>query len=47
MVDNLMLHGSILRRGGAVVVGDATPGELYTDLTAFKECLRLAAAKLL
>ena len=46
MIDNLMLHGSILRRGGGVIVGDATPDELYTDLTAFKECLKLAAAKL-
>ncbi len=47
MVDNLMLHGGILRRGGSVVVGDAQPQDLYTDLTAFKECLILAAAKLL
>jgi len=47
MVDNLMLHGSILRRGGAIIVGDAAPEELYTDLTAFRECLKLVAAKLL
>ncbi len=47
MVDNLMLHGGILRRGGIVVVGDAAPGELYTDLTAFRKCLSAAASKLL
>ncbi|QCJ00021.1 nucleoside 2-deoxyribosyltransferase [Agrobacterium larrymoorei] len=47
MVDNLMLHGGILRRGGSVVVGDAQPQDLYTVLTAFRECLVLAAAKLL
>ncbi|NTJ44776.1 nucleoside 2-deoxyribosyltransferase [Agrobacterium larrymoorei] len=47
MVDNLMLHGGILRRGGIVVVRDAAAAELYTDLTAFRECLSIAAAKLL
>lgn len=47
MADNLMLHGGILRRGGSLIVGDAQPDEIYTDLAAFKECLRVAAEKLL
>ncbi|MES5098074.1 nucleoside 2-deoxyribosyltransferase [Agrobacterium sp. BA1120] len=47
MADNLMLHGGIVRRGGVVVVGDAPEDALYTDLTAFKECLRQAAEALL
>ena len=47
MADNLMLHGGILRRGGAVIVGDASEEGLYTDLTAFKKCLAVAAQKLL
>ncbi len=47
MADNLMLHGGIVRRGGVVVVGDAPEDALYTDLTAFKECLRQAADALL
>ncbi|MBB3948566.1 nucleoside 2-deoxyribosyltransferase [Rhizobium skierniewicense] len=46
MADNLMLHGGIIRRGGAVVVGDAPADALYTDLTAFKQCLALAVQKL-
>ena len=41
MIDNLMMHGGIERRGGAVVVHDAPETERYTDLTAFRECLRL------
>ncbi len=45
--DNLMLHGAIVNRGGAVVVGDAAEGERYTDMTAFKSVLALAAARLL
>ncbi len=47
MIDNLMLHGAIMRRGGQIVVGDAAPDDLYTDLSAFKDCLKLAAAQLL
>jgi nucleoside 2-deoxyribosyltransferase len=45
-VDNLMLHGGVVNRGGAVVVGDAAEGELYTDMTAFRRVLEIAAAKL-
>lgn len=47
MVDNLMLHGGIVRRGGAVVVGNAPAEAVYTDLMAFRECLRQAAELLL
>jgi nucleoside 2-deoxyribosyltransferase len=47
MADNLMLHGGVIRRGGVVIVGDAHPDEIYTDLTAFRQCLAAAAAKLL
>ncbi len=46
MADNLMLHGGIIRRGGAVVVGNAPADALYTDLAAFKECLALAVKAL-
>ena len=45
-VDNLMLHGGVLNRGGSVVVGDAAPGQELTDMTAFKAVLRIAAQKL-
>lgn len=47
MIDNLMLHGGIIRRGGSVIVGNATEGQLYTDLEAYKACLKVAAEKLL
>jgi nucleoside 2-deoxyribosyltransferase len=47
MVDNLMLHGGILRRGGIIIVGDAPEAALYTDLAAYKRCLAAAAEKLL
>lgn len=47
MADNLMLHGGIIRRGGVVVVGDAPANALYTNLDAFKECLRHAVDALL
>lgn len=45
-IDNLMLHGGVVRRGGTVVVGSAPPEALYTDLTAFRQVLAIAAAKL-
>ena len=45
MADNLMLDGGVERRGGIVAVHGAAPGELYTDLTAFEECLKFLAAK--
>jgi nucleoside 2-deoxyribosyltransferase len=46
-VDNLMMHGGVLNRGGVVVVGDAPKGAELTDLTAFKEVLKIAAERLL
>lgn len=45
-IDNLMLHGGVVRRGGTVVVGDASPEALYTDLGAFRQVLAIAAEKL-
>ena len=44
--DNLMLHGSIVNRGGSVVVGDAGEENLYTDMSAFRAVLEIAAANL-
>ena len=46
-IDNLMLHGGVVRRGGTVVVGNAPPEALYTDLTAFRQVLAIAAQQLL
>ena len=46
-IDNLMLHGGIVSRGGAVVVGDAPKGAELTDMTAFKRILKIAAGILL
>ncbi|WEX77021.1 nucleoside 2-deoxyribosyltransferase [Sinorhizobium numidicum] len=46
LIDNLMLHAGIERRGGSVVIGNAAADALYTDLTAFKECLAIAAERL-
>ncbi|WP_377289310.1 nucleoside 2-deoxyribosyltransferase [Rhizobium sp. SG2393] len=39
MIDNLMLHGGVERRGGLVAIGSAAPDALYTDLAAFRRCL--------
>ncbi len=47
MVENLMLDGGIEARGGVVVIGDARPDALYTDLTAFERVLAIAAERLL
>jgi nucleoside 2-deoxyribosyltransferase len=44
--DNLMLHGGVLNRGGSLVVGDAPEDAIYTDMTAFRQVLEIAAAKL-
>jgi hypothetical protein len=46
-VDNLMMHGGVLNRGGVVVVGDAPKEAELTDLTAFKAVLKIAAERLL
>ena len=45
MIDNLMLQGGVLRRGGHVAVHAAQPDRLYLDLTAFEECLKFIAAR--
>jgi len=45
MADNLMLDGGVERRGGIVAVHAAAKDALYTDLTAFEECLKFLAAK--
>jgi nucleoside 2-deoxyribosyltransferase len=47
MIDNLMLHGGVERRGGTIVRGNAPASALYTDMTAFGEVLAAAAKALL
>jgi nucleoside 2-deoxyribosyltransferase len=44
MIENLMLHGGVARRGGPVVVHSAAPEALYSDLTGFEACLSALAA---
>ncbi|MBL0373089.1 nucleoside 2-deoxyribosyltransferase [Rhizobium sp. KVB221] len=46
MIDNLMLHGGVERRGGAVVVHKAADDALYTDLTGFEACLKALAEQI-
>lgn len=43
MIDNLMMHGGVERRGGPVVVHQAAADALYTDLTGFETCLKALA----
>ena len=45
MFDNLMLHGGVERRGGHIAIHSAAADALYTDLTAFEECLKVLAAR--
>jgi nucleoside 2-deoxyribosyltransferase len=45
MIDNLMLDGGVLRRGGHIARHKAAPEAIYSDLTAFEECLRALAGK--
>jgi nucleoside 2-deoxyribosyltransferase len=40
MTDNLMIDGGIARSGGFILHGDAAPGVLFTDLTAYEACLK-------
>ncbi len=47
MTDNLMLDGGIAARDGVIVTRQVAPDQLFLDLTAFEECLGLAAEKLL
>jgi nucleoside 2-deoxyribosyltransferase len=45
MLDNLMLHGGIERRGGRFIAHKAAPDAFYTDTTAFELCLKLLAER--
>ncbi len=45
MIENLMLHGGVVRRGGHIAIHKASPDRLYHDLTAFEECLKVLAEK--
>ncbi|MCD2175316.1 nucleoside 2-deoxyribosyltransferase [Rhizobium sp. C4] len=45
MIDNLMLHGGVTRRGGPVIAHKAAADALYTDLTGFEACLRALAER--
>jgi nucleoside 2-deoxyribosyltransferase len=45
MIENLMLHGGVERRGGPVIVHKAPAAALYSDLTGFEACLQLIAER--
>lgn len=45
MIDNLMLHGGIERRGGHIAIRNVAVDLLYTDLAAFEECLQVLAKR--
>lgn len=45
MIDNLMIHGGIERRGGHIAIHTAVADALYTDLTAFEKCLKALSAQ--
>jgi len=45
MIENLMLHGGVERRGGPVAVHAADPGQIWTDFTAFEQCLKALAER--
>ncbi|WP_037150740.1 nucleoside 2-deoxyribosyltransferase [Rhizobium freirei] len=47
MTENLMLDGGIAVRSGAIMTRRVAPDQLFLDLTAFEDCLRLAAERLL
>ncbi|ACM28558.1 nucleoside 2-deoxyribosyltransferase [Agrobacterium sp. SHOUNA12C] len=47
MVDNLMLDGGIESRSGTIITREVEPDRLFLDLTAFEECLQVAADRLL
>ncbi|BCH53488.1 nucleoside 2-deoxyribosyltransferase [Agrobacterium vitis] len=46
MIENLMLHGGVERRGGPIFTHQAPADRLYSDLTAFELCLKALSAKL-
>jgi nucleoside 2-deoxyribosyltransferase len=43
MIDNLMMHGGVVRRGGPIAIHQAAADALYTDLTGFEACLKAFA----
>lgn len=45
MIENLMLHGGVARRGGPIHMHKAGADALLTDLTAFEACLKDLQAK--
>ncbi|WP_370675072.1 nucleoside 2-deoxyribosyltransferase [Pleomorphomonas sp. PLEO] len=45
MVDNLMLDGGIETLGGILVRRQVEPDNLWSDLSAFEDCLRAAAVR--
>ncbi len=45
MIENLMLHGGVERRGGHIAVHAASADALYTDLTGFEQCLKALQQK--
>lgn len=47
MAENLMLDGGIETRGGVLIARDVAPDRLFEDLSAFEECLAVAAQRLL
>lgn len=47
MIENLMLDGGIEARGGVLVTREVAPDRLFLDLSAYEECLSIAARRLL
>lgn len=47
LADNLMVEGPIHKSGATVVRADVPPGEVYTSLEGFAQCVRQAAELLL
>ncbi|WP_037066920.1 nucleoside 2-deoxyribosyltransferase [Allorhizobium undicola] len=43
MIENLMLHGGVERRGGPIIVHPAPADKVLTDLTGFEQCLKALA----
>jgi len=47
MVDNLMIDGGIDRLGGTIIRREVPPEKVFTDLTAYEECLKVTQERLL
>jgi len=45
MSDNLMIDGALAAQGFPLVRHAAAPDRLYTDLTGFETCLKMAREK--